>query len=153
MALLGNRRGRMAPALLLAAAGAALLFVVAPLAAAAAALVAPSMTFVPWAAAGPRAAGPASPTDFVASPASAMPSQQESTSFALPSIMVAAALGLLMSFSSALPASAIESGAGRIAEEKKKDSEMRSKAPSKEARVAKQKALMEKMKANAKIAA
>mmetsp|Transcript_13022 Transcript_13022/g.32813 ORF Transcript_13022/g.32813 Transcript_13022/m.32813 type:complete len:143 (+) Transcript_13022:63-491(+) len=142
MALLGNRRGRMAPALLLAAAGAALLFVVAP-----------STVFVPWAAVGPRAAGPASPTDFTARPASAMPSQPESTSIALPSIVAAAALGLLLSFSSALPASAIESGANRVAEEKKTDSAKRSQAPSREQRVAKQKALMEKMASTAKIAA
>jgi len=50
-----------------------------------------------------------------------------------------------------VPASAIESGSGRIAEEKKKDAQLRAKAPGKEARVAKQKALMVKMAKSAKI--
>merc|ERR1719168_141088 len=111
------------------------------------------MTFVPWAATGPRTAGRAAPTDFVVSPASAMPAQPESTSLALPSIVAAAALGLLVSFSSALPASAIEAGTNRVADEKKLDAEKRANAPTREQRMAKQKALMAKMAANAKIAA
>merc|ERR1711920_323672 len=101
---------------------------------------------------GPRTAGPASPADFVASPASAMPSQPESTLIALPSIMAAVALGVLVSFSSALPASAVESGASRIAEEKRKDAQARANAPTKAQRMAKQTELMKKISGKAKIA-
>ena len=66
--------------------------------------------------------------------------------------MAAVALGVLVSFSSALPASAVESGASRVADEKRKDAVARANAPTKEQRMAKQNELMKKISSKAKIA-